>query len=74
LSLLASTNWVERHDVVGQQLADAAAAQHRLGDQRRLGAVVTGFEEAFEALGLHGFSIGHAIPNHEFWVVAHLSK
>jgi hypothetical protein len=47
--------------VVGEQLADAAPAQHRLGDQRRLGPVVARLDQALQAIRLHGFHIGHEI-------------
>jgi DNA-binding response OmpR family regulator len=74
LSRPASTSSPERDDIAGDQLPHAPAAQHRLRDQGRIGPVLTVLDEELETLGLHVFPIGYAWANHEFLVVAHLSK
>jgi hypothetical protein len=61
------TSWVERHGIVTQQLAHAAAPEHGLRDQRRLGPVVAGCDEILEALCLHGFPIGRSAPILSTW-------
>jgi hypothetical protein len=64
LTRQATTNWIEGSafvPVVAEQLADAAPAQHRLGDQRGLGTVVARLDQALQAIRLHGFSIGQEI-------------
>jgi hypothetical protein len=51
------TSWadrtVEAHAGADQELADAAALQHRVGDQLRLGAVVTGLDQSLQLSPLH---------------------
>jgi hypothetical protein len=48
----------DRHDVIGEQLADARTLQHRLCDQLGAGSVFAVLDEALDALGQHGSSIG----------------
>jgi hypothetical protein len=55
LSRLDSTTWVDLRRLVGEQLADAATPEHRLGDQRRLGPVPACFDQRFELRLLHAF-------------------
>ena len=38
---------------LGEELADAAAPEHGLGDQRRLRPVVAARDEIFESIRLH---------------------
>jgi hypothetical protein len=58
LSPPASTSWPELDDVVGEQLAHPAPAQHRLCDAGGIGPVVAGLDQKLETLGLHDFLIG----------------
>jgi hypothetical protein len=53
--------------LVAEQLAHAAAPQHRLRDQRRLRAVVAGLDEALESLRLHGISIDRGTTIMSSW-------
>jgi hypothetical protein len=45
-------------DVVREQLANPVTFQHRLGDQLGTGLVFAVLDEAFDAFGQHGSSIG----------------